>query len=307
MTLKKATLKDIAKLAQVSVATVSYVLNNVTSQTIPEETRCKVLEAAKELQYIPNLAARSLVMQKTGLIGILINRSEYEGYWKKLRYATLIEFLERKLTERGYHVVLSSIDASAPKLDIISERKLDGVYLIDVKSDTFHHISRLFSAGVPLIVIDSMIDDELFYKIIDDYEHIFTKLTTRNQLSNHYLIMDEFNNLELMETINKLSSIHDDDIHIMKNEELLQRFLSQQKGRHGIIINEYISTLAAKYVDPASLYVICTAGCPYIVPTQAKAYTYGEQKFEVALELMLQLIEDSTSGDGNKFIKIKTE
>lgn len=57
-------MKDIAIRANVSVATVSYVLNRVDNQTIPEKTRRQIMELAKELRYIPNLAARSLANQK---------------------------------------------------------------------------------------------------------------------------------------------------------------------------------------------------------------------------------------------------
>ncbi|WP_425415397.1 LacI family DNA-binding transcriptional regulator [Paenibacillus glacialis] len=53
-------MKDIASRANVSVATVSYVLNNVDNQTIPETTRSQILRLAAELHYIPSLTARSL-------------------------------------------------------------------------------------------------------------------------------------------------------------------------------------------------------------------------------------------------------
>lgn len=305
--MKKATLKDIAGLAQVSVATVSYVLNNVSTQTIPEETRCKVLEAAKELHYIPNLAARSLVMKKTGLIGILINRSSADGYWKRLRYSSLINFLERQLTEQGYHVVLSSLDASSPKLDIISERKLDGVFLIDVKSDNFYHISKLFSNGVPLIVIDSQIDDPLFYKVIDDYEQIFSKIASTFNNTNHYLVIDDFNNVEIIAAIKEISSLHEDNIHLMTNEDELQRFLLKHTGKQGIIMNEYISVLAAKHIDAATFTVICNAGCSEIVPTDAKSIVLGDFKLETSLQLMLQLIANPASGHAEQYIKVQAE
>ncbi|GAV10816.1 LacI family DNA-binding transcriptional regulator [Paenibacillus sp. NAIST15-1] len=62
--MKKPTMKDIAQRANVSVATVSYVLNNVDNQTIPESTRCKITQIAKELDYTPNLTARSLARKK---------------------------------------------------------------------------------------------------------------------------------------------------------------------------------------------------------------------------------------------------
>ncbi|URN95210.1 MAG: LacI family transcriptional regulator [Candidatus Pristimantibacillus lignocellulolyticus] len=295
--MKKATLKDIARLAQVSIATVSYVLNKVSTQTIPYETRCKVLEAAKELHYVPNLVARSLVMQKSGLIGILINRSTPEGYWRKLRYSALIDYLERQLTEQGYHVVLSSLDATSPKLDIISERKLDGVFLVDVKSDIFHHISTLFSTGVPLIVIDSLIEDPLFFKVVDNYQQIFSEILNTSNQTNYYLVIDNFNNVEQLASIKQYSNLCEEDIHIMTNETELQRFLLKQEGKQGIIINEYISILVAKYKKASTLTVICNAGCPEIVPAQAHYISLGDQKLETALNLMVQLLADPISGN----------
>lgn len=75
--MKKTTMKDIALRANVSVATVSYVLNRVNNQTIPEKTRNQILLLAEELHYIPNLAARSLANKKTGLVGVLVHNSAY--------------------------------------------------------------------------------------------------------------------------------------------------------------------------------------------------------------------------------------
>lgn len=66
---------DVARLAGVSRTTVSYVLNGRSDVSIPEETRQKVLDAAKELNYRPNLAARSLVMGRSGLVSIWFQES----------------------------------------------------------------------------------------------------------------------------------------------------------------------------------------------------------------------------------------
>ena len=56
---KYVTIKDVAGLAGVSVATVSYVLNNKKVDRITDETRQKVLQAAKELNYRPNIGTES--------------------------------------------------------------------------------------------------------------------------------------------------------------------------------------------------------------------------------------------------------
>ena len=80
---KNITMKDIAKQAGVSVATVSYVINNRTDQRISESTRKKVLQIVNLLDYMPNSSAQSLATNKTSLIALyttpetsLLKRSE---------------------------------------------------------------------------------------------------------------------------------------------------------------------------------------------------------------------------------------
>ena len=69
----RATISDVARRANVSTATVSYVLNG--SQRVSEETRARVLQAAKELGYQPNALARGLVKNQTRYIGLVIPRT----------------------------------------------------------------------------------------------------------------------------------------------------------------------------------------------------------------------------------------
>lgn len=264
-----------------------------------------MLDAAKQLNYVPNLAARSLVKQKSGLIGILINRAENEGIWRQLRYASFINRLERLLTDRGYHVVLSSLDASSPKLDIISERKLDGVFVVDVKQETFHLISSHFSVGVPLIVIDSIIDDSLFYKVNYDYEDAFAKVRASTLLDQSYVIIENFNNAELALSISNSIGIDPDLIHVMDDEEQLKRFLELNADNSGIVLNEFIGVLAAKYVNPSKLTVICTADCPDILPAAVTRIQYDNRKSEEAFQLMMKLIENPMNGPEHKYIEVK--
>ncbi|MGM0548932.1 MAG: LacI family DNA-binding transcriptional regulator, partial [Bacillota bacterium] len=66
----KVTIKDIAQKANVSVTTVSRVLNN--KPDVGDQTRTKILKLIEELNYKPNSVARGLVMQKTHTIGLII-------------------------------------------------------------------------------------------------------------------------------------------------------------------------------------------------------------------------------------------
>lgn len=303
--IKKATLKDIAKAADVSVATVSYVLNNVANQTIPDETKCRVLDVAKQLNYVPNLAARSLVKQKSGLIGILINRTDNEGIWRQLRYSLFINRLERLLTDRGYHIILSSLDASNPKLDVISERKLDGVFVVDVKQENFHLISSHFSVGVPLIVVDSIIDDSLFYKVNYDYKDAFAKARTSSLPNQSYVVIDNFNNTELTRSIRNSIGIEPSLIHVMEDEDQLKRFLEQNADNSGIVLNEFVGAIAAKYVNPSKLTVICSADCPDILPAAVARIQYDNRKSEEAFQLMMKLLDNPMNGPEHKYIEVK--
>jgi DNA-binding LacI/PurR family transcriptional regulator len=70
----RPTKADVARLANVSAATVSYVLNNVTSQTISAQTRAAVHDAAKQLGYRPNLAARNLAVGGSGVVLYVVPR-----------------------------------------------------------------------------------------------------------------------------------------------------------------------------------------------------------------------------------------
>mgnify|MGYP000355767201 FL=1 len=71
---KRITMKDVAKEAGVSTATVSYVLNYSDTERISHETRLRVFEAANKLNYVPNMAAKALSEKKSYLVGMIINK-----------------------------------------------------------------------------------------------------------------------------------------------------------------------------------------------------------------------------------------
>src|SRR6056297_2895732 len=97
-TLATTTRADVARLAGVSVATVSYVLNN--SVKLPEDTRQRVMKAARELDYRPNHVARSLATNKTMQLAIVLNNISNPIY------SDLILGFENAAIARGYFVTI---------------------------------------------------------------------------------------------------------------------------------------------------------------------------------------------------------
>lgn len=296
--MKKTTMKDIALRANVSVATVSYVLNRVENQTIPEKTRRQILELAEELRYIPNLAARSLANQKTGLVGVLVHKSGQMPYWKLHAQLVFIHALEQRLTAAGYHTLLYSLDGDNPTLDIIVERKLEAVFLIDVKETSFYSISRYFVEGVPLILIDSMLEDKLFKQVVFNYRSVLEKALP-DDLSQVCLIMESFNNSLVARYIRSSVPLADDAVFEVRNHQDLISATDHGRFKHAIVINEFIGSYVEKTASFERLTVICTCNSPEMLGEHVEKILFHGDRSEVAFDLMQKLLHHSDESGQN--------
>ncbi|BAK47560.1 transcriptional regulator [Clostridium sp. SY8519] len=125
MTKKRTTMKDVAKLAGVTQATVSYVINN--SANISDEVKQRVNEAIQKLNYTPNYAARALKTNSSTIVGIILPDivNQY--------YSGIIEYLENLLIQSDYHtmVYITSYNAKYES-DIIQRLLANNVHSIIV-------------------------------------------------------------------------------------------------------------------------------------------------------------------------------
>jgi len=166
--MKRVTVKDIAKAVGVSQAVVSYVLNG-KEYKVSKETVSKVKAAIKELNYIPNLTARSLVKNKSQLVGVIIPQTEETAQLLLTNpfYSEIIGGIESKLRESGYHMLLSGVDKGKSYLDTSVQRNLDGAIIMGIYQEQFY--DELKQAQIPIVLIDSYISDNYFYRVgIDD-------------------------------------------------------------------------------------------------------------------------------------------
>lgn len=303
--MKKVTMKDIARRADVSLATVSYVLNNNEKEKINYETKEKIFKIAKELNYVPNLNARSLVNKKSQLIGVIIVRDyESEGPWKRNFYNSYINALEKILDNEGYHLLIANVPLNKPDLDIVLQRQLDAVFVIDVDEKFFYKISNRFT--VPIIVVDSIIDDGLFYKILPDFQDSIKRALGDIKDKDTYLITERFNNSRIMNLIKNTFKDRYENVYVMDSLEGLMSFLNERKDAKGIIINEYIALLAGRYVNNNNLTVISTCGDSYLLPESIRILEFNVgKKAEKSVELMKELLEKRYRGD--KYLILKAE
>lgn len=166
--MKKSTIKDVAKHAGVSTAAVSYVLNGKESKVSPETIE-KIKDSIKVLNYVPNFTARSLVNNSSKLVGVMIPQTE--GHKQLLLenpfYSEIVSGIELKLREHGYHLLLSGVDNGKSYLDLSVQRNLDGAIIMGIYPEQFY--AELKEVKIPIVLIDSYINDSYFSKVgIDD-------------------------------------------------------------------------------------------------------------------------------------------
>ena len=147
------TMKDIARDLGVSVITVSKALRHHAD--IGERTRERILARAKELNYTPNLAARSLVTGRTDLVGLVVPDLLHNFF------AQMAKSLSIELLKKGYCLILSSSndDAELEERTVarLVARRLDAILVASV-SDSPSHLKKLEQQGTPLILIDRRFD-----------------------------------------------------------------------------------------------------------------------------------------------------
>jgi len=129
------TIKDIAKYTGVSFSTVSKALNN--SPLVKPETKNRILNAAKELGYEPNLAARQLVSKETKIIGLVWPSIE------RTALSTLVTKIHDEVQKRSYSMILS-INSIQAAIEMFKRFQVDGVIIFEentLKSDDYTNLT----------------------------------------------------------------------------------------------------------------------------------------------------------------------
>jgi DNA-binding LacI/PurR family transcriptional regulator len=163
---RKATSADVASRAGVSRTTVSFVLNNTPGKSIPEATRRKVLQAARELGFVPNEKARDVAMIKHHSIGFFI---PHAGYISSDAYVIrVIEGMTPVLNKNRFQLVLQPLKLQ--EMDYLARARqdnVDGIVLMNTH-DGDKGLAELLAARFPLVVIGTVSDPGVLQIDIDN-------------------------------------------------------------------------------------------------------------------------------------------
>lgn len=146
-------IKEIAKIAGCSIATVSNTLNN--RGRISQKVREKVMEICENHGYIPNSAGRNLRRRAMETVGLLFYPST-SAIFRNVYYAEIMEALEATLKSRGFDMLLSGFDLTMSEQHtprFIRQGKVDGIILLG--GFPRNEVQRLLGYSIPLLHLDN--------------------------------------------------------------------------------------------------------------------------------------------------------
>ena len=176
--MKEITIKDIANEAGVSISTVSRVING--NYPVRQEVREKVEAVMKQLEYHPNAVARSLRINKTNLIALVV--ADLSNHF----FMEIAKGLEIEVSKMGYHLVIASSGGSIEKerelIDTLVGKRIDGLVIASSDSDG-GKIQKCLSLGIPVVLVDRTIKNITTNQILwNDFDcsYKLTRLLTDN-------------------------------------------------------------------------------------------------------------------------------
>ncbi|MBU3159525.1 LacI family transcriptional regulator [Clostridium frigoris] len=158
-----ASIKDVAREAGVSIATVSRVLNDI--DVVNEDTKKKVKDAIKKLSYRPNIVARSLKTQKSSTIGIIIPDISNQFY------PEIVRGCEDVANIYNYNIMLCNADLDVDKemesLRILKEKMIDGVIYMS-NSIGNNVIELIKELEMPVVLVETADEQGIFPSVAID-------------------------------------------------------------------------------------------------------------------------------------------
>lgn len=171
-------MKEIAKKLGVSVSTVSRALKD--SPELHEETKRKIVETAKEMNYQPNLLAQSLRISRTKTLGVIV--PEITSHF----FASCISGIQDFANKRGYNVMIcqsnESIDQEIANIKTLVASQVDAL-MISLSRETNHyeHLFELYNREIPFVLFDRVQEDIPVSKVT------FNDAGGAYQVTNHLL------------------------------------------------------------------------------------------------------------------------
>lgn len=291
---------DIAKLAGVSIATVSRVVNG--SPRVSEKTRQKVLSVMKENNYTPNVFARGLGLDSMQVIGIICPDVA------DVYMARAVSFLERRLKEYGYDCILYCSGHEQEKkeeaVDLIMKKRIDALILVgstyagygDDDSSSAEYI-RGAAEKIPVFLINGKISGENIYSVYNrDEEAVHDAVlglirSGRKRIlfltdSRSYSVSQKMQGYERalrengLPVLGELKILTENRIHLVRDILLARRALEYDSV---FATDDVLAVGAVKYANAKGLKI----------PEEMSVIGYNNSEYSVCCEPELSTIDNT--------------
>lgn len=163
--MRYVTLKDIARVANVSSSTVSRALSG--SKEIGEETRQKIMEISREMGYTTDYVARSMVMRSTRTLGLIVTNLNNPFM------AELANYAEKAARAAGFDMILSNsshdLEQEKQVFNLLIGRRVDGIIVVPAEQESYAVLSPYIAQVPTVFVSESIRDMPVSFVSVDNY------------------------------------------------------------------------------------------------------------------------------------------
>lgn len=279
---KKVTVKDVAREAGVSVATVSYIMNNRTDQKISDATRKKVLQIANLLNYTPNSVAKSLATGRNSIIGISYSMDDATPS-RNLELSSFINMLIERLNRLKYDVIYMPVNTTSNSASI--NRNIDGIIAIDLSNEDFVKLAD--NCFVPVISVDMIINDSLFYQIYSDIPQLAEK-ASEYLGDDYYFVLERYKNEEYLTFLTE--TLPQERILLYTPE--LMADLTKLKGKKALVLGSYLALILRSYIHDYDMVAITSHESEVLLPDSIHVLKNDiSKKANLAINILLNAMD----------------
>ena len=309
--MKRITIYDVAKEADVSLATVSRVING--SEVVREDTRIKVQEAIEKLGYKPNAIAQGLALQKTTTIALIVPEASY--FYTGQIINGLIDVAKIYKYNIMLHTTTEGITEMNDIIENIIKSRVDGVVIFNDKLNK-EELNQLTRYQVPIVVIGNKMSDETIGSVYVDYSKLVYDFATnciQNGKKDIALVEDRKNPQMIKQLLDGLTRAFADQgmefnnfIQIPKEYRSSYLFLKEfmSKGTCHEVMITYRDSQAMAVMNtakeagisiPEDMELVCILGSKYNAMARPQISGFKIPDYDlgaVAMRLLTKMLHD---------------
>ena len=257
-------------------------MNNRTDQKISDATRKKVLQIANLLNYTPSSVAKSLATGRNSIIGISYSMDDATPS-RNLELSSFINMLIERLNRLKYDVIYMPVNTTSDSASI--NRNIDGIIAIDLSNEDFVKLAD--NCFVPVISVDMIINDSLFYQIYSDIPQLAEK-ASEYLGDDYYFVLERYKNEEYLTFLTE--TLPQERILLYTPE--LMADLTKLKGKKALVLGSYLALILRSYIHDYDMVAITSHESEVLLPDSIHVLKNDiSKKANLAINILLNAMD----------------